>query len=97
MAGPTQTISFRLTHDECAELDRLCGDLNVRRGDMVRSILKRHFGEQGVGMTERIERLETEIKRLQKHHARCIVLLLKVLGKWSTPDAVEAVRTELSH
>jgi hypothetical protein len=94
MSGPSQTISFRMSQAECAELDRLCESLNMRRGDLVRSLVKRRLAEEHESLLAAMQELESEIKRLQINQARGVVLLLNRLGKLTKPEAIEIVRTE---
>lgn len=103
MKNRSSVISFRVPDDIVQLIDKERQVLGVSRGEWVRHITYSHFQTQDnepvialVGdLAQRVEQFEAEFGKLNSNVARSLFALLTVVGRMTSADAKQLVRTKL--
>lgn len=91
----SNTIAFRVDPAMLLAIDAERMRLGVSRGELVRALVAVHFESRPAQLLERLDGLDSLLKRLSKNQVRALVTLLTRVGSVSLDEAKEIVRTNL--
>jgi hypothetical protein len=91
----SKTISFRVDPVMLVAVDEECSRLGLSRGELVRAIVAVHFEARPARLLERLDALDSVIKRLSKNQVRALVTILMRVGTCSLDEAKEIIRENL--